>query len=209
MGDLGSIPGSGRSPRQGNGNPLHTIAWKIPWTEEPGRLQSMGSQSQTWLSHFTSYSVVKNLPARAGGTGSIPGSGRSPGEGNGNPLQYSCLENSMNRGAWWQVSVHGIPKSQTQLSTCASPTLGFSQVLLGLLHRGRWAWIQLWIPPSASVFLLWKFSHFTDGKVKPSPGQTVEAWTSPERSREGNSRPREAGPQGTVQYLGDQEWARP
>ena len=44
MGDLGSIPGQGRSPGEGNGNPLSTIAWKIPWTEEPDRLQSMGSQ---------------------------------------------------------------------------------------------------------------------------------------------------------------------
>ena len=44
-------------------------------------------------------SVVKNPPANAGDTGSIPGSGRSPGEGNGNPLQYSCLENPMDRGA--------------------------------------------------------------------------------------------------------------
>ena len=46
---------------------------------------------------------------------SIPGSGRSPGEGNGNPLQYSCLENPMDRGAWWAI-VHGVAKSRTQLS---------------------------------------------------------------------------------------------
>ena len=44
VGDLGSIPGSGRSPGEGNGNHSSTLAWKIPWTEEPGRLQSMGSQ---------------------------------------------------------------------------------------------------------------------------------------------------------------------
>ena len=43
-GDLGSIPGSGRSPGEGNGNHSTTLAWKIPWTEDPGRLQSMGSQ---------------------------------------------------------------------------------------------------------------------------------------------------------------------
>ena len=47
--------------------------------------------------------------------GSIPGLGRSPGEGNGYPLRYSCLENSMDRGAW-QVTVHGVAKNQTQLS---------------------------------------------------------------------------------------------
>ena len=51
--------------------------------------------------------VVKNLPANAGDTGLIPGSGRSPGEGNGNPLQYPCLENSMNKGAWQANSPWG------------------------------------------------------------------------------------------------------
>ena len=58
--------------------------------------------------------MLKNLPASAGDAGDsglIPGSGRSPGRGNGNPFQYSCLENSMDRGAWW-VTVGGIEKSQ-------------------------------------------------------------------------------------------------
>ena len=57
--------------------------------------------------------MIKNLPANAGDTGSIPRSGRSPGEGNGNPLRYSCLENSMDRGAWWATFgaiVHGAAK---------------------------------------------------------------------------------------------------
>ena len=61
--------------------------------------------------------MVKNPPADAGDIrdmGSIPGLGRSPGGGPGNPLQYSCLENSMDRGAWW-ATVHGIAKSQTGL----------------------------------------------------------------------------------------------
>ena len=53
--------------------------------------------------------MVKNLPANAGDVGSIPGWGRSPGEGNGNPLQYSCLENPMDRGAW-QATVSGVAK---------------------------------------------------------------------------------------------------
>ena len=64
---------------------------------------------------FPGGSVVKNMPANAGGirdTGLIPGSGRSPGEGNGNPLQYSCLENPMDRGAWW-TSLHRVAKSWT------------------------------------------------------------------------------------------------
>ena len=63
-------------------------------------------------------SVVKDLPANAGDTGDmdlILGSGRFPGVGNGNTLQYSCLENSMDRGAW-QAKVHGVTKSWTQLS---------------------------------------------------------------------------------------------
>ena len=61
--------------------------------------------------------VVKNLPANAGDvrdTGVIPGSGRSPGGGHGNPLQYSCLENPMDRGAWW-ATVHRVTQSWTRL----------------------------------------------------------------------------------------------
>ena len=56
--------------------------------------------------------IIKNAPANAGDQDSVPGSGRCPGEGNGNPLQYSCLENSMDRGAWW-ATVHGIAESWT------------------------------------------------------------------------------------------------
>ena len=59
--------------------------------------------------------VVRNLPANAGNTGSIPESKRSPGEGNGNPLQYSCLKNPMGRGAWW-ATVHGVTESQRRPS---------------------------------------------------------------------------------------------
>ena len=56
--------------------------------------------------------VVKNLPANAGDVGSIPGSGRSPGERNGNPVQYSCLENPMDSGAWG-ATAYGAAKSRT------------------------------------------------------------------------------------------------
>ena len=62
---------------------------------------------------FLGGSVVKNLPANAGDIGSVPGSGRSPEGGNGNPLQYSYLGNPMDRGAWW-AAVHGVAK---ELST--------------------------------------------------------------------------------------------
>ena len=62
--------------------------------------------------------MVKNPPADAGNAGDaglIPGSGRSPGGGHGNPFQYSCLENPMDGGAWW-VTVHGVAKNWTRLS---------------------------------------------------------------------------------------------
>ena len=62
---------------------------------------------------FPGAQTGKESACNAGDQGSIPGSGRSPGEGgNGSPLQYSCLGNSMDRGAWWVV-VHGVAKSQT------------------------------------------------------------------------------------------------
>ena len=67
------------------------------------------------MADFLVVQSIKNLPARQETWGSIPGSGRSPGVGNGNPLQYSCLENSMDRGAW-RATVQGVAKSQTQLS---------------------------------------------------------------------------------------------
>ena len=140
-----------------------TLVWKIPWTEEPGRLQSMGSlrvrhdwatslslshigegdgnplqcsclgnprdggtwwaavygvaQSRTrlkWLSS-SSGSNGKESSCNAGDMSLTPGLGRFPGEGNDYPLQYSCLENSMDRGAWL-ATVHGFAKSRTGLS---------------------------------------------------------------------------------------------
>ena len=83
------------------------LTWKISWAEEPGGLQSMESQRVTHdrAPHmyilYTGDSVVKNPPANAGDVGLIPRSGRSPGGRNGNPLQYSYLENSMDREARW------------------------------------------------------------------------------------------------------------
>ena len=65
--------------------------------------------------------MVKNLPASAKDMGSVPGLGRSPGEGNGSPLQYSCLENPVNRGAW-RATVHGVANSQTRLSDQTATT---------------------------------------------------------------------------------------
>ena len=104
------------------------LAWRIPWTEKPGRLQSMGSHrvGHDW-SDLAAVAVIIFLPSYAllrlfwwlsgkeSDAGSTPGLGRSLGEGNGNPLQYSCLENPMDRGAWRAI-VHRVDRSQIQLS---------------------------------------------------------------------------------------------
>ena len=68
---------------------------------------------------FPGGSKVKASASSAGNLGLIPESGRSPGEGNGNPVQYSCLENPMDRGAW-RATVHGVAKSRTRLSDFTS-----------------------------------------------------------------------------------------
>ena len=91
------------------------------------------SKSLIDMRFFPSVSVVKNSPANAGDkrdAGSILGLGRTPGGGNGNPLQYSCLENPVDRGAWW-ATVHRVAKSQIQikqLSTHAHTTDYFKHV---------------------------------------------------------------------------------
>ena len=93
------------------------LAWKIPWTEEPGGLQTTDSVPlpSAILEGFPGGSEGKASACNVGDLGSIPGLGRSPGEENGNPLQYSCLEIPMDRGAWW-ATVHGVAKSRTCLS---------------------------------------------------------------------------------------------
>ena len=94
---------------------------------------------------FPGGSVVKNPPAStgdAGDVGSIPGSARSPGEGNGNPLQCSCLGNNMDRKAW-QATVHGVTKSQTQLSNWACMHINlWPELMLDL--SPPWTWAQHW-----------------------------------------------------------------
>ena len=89
---------------------------------------------------FPGDSVVKEGPINAGDAGSIPGLGRSPGEGNSNLLQYSWLENSMHRGDW-QAIVDGNAKSQTQLSNWACTHTSTYQILnqlgLGLVESER------------------------------------------------------------------------
>ena len=94
-GDPGSIPGSGRSPGEGTGYPLQS-SWAslvAQMVEESTHLQCRRPEFDPW-------------------------NGKIPGGGHGNPLRYSCLENPMNRGAWW-ATVHGVTESDTaeQLST--------------------------------------------------------------------------------------------
>ena len=78
-------------------------------------LLNLGPKREFSYLSFPGGSDGKVSACKVGDLGSIPGSGRSPGEGKGNPLQYSCPENSMDGGAWWPT-VHGVTKSQTQLS---------------------------------------------------------------------------------------------
>ena len=72
----------------------------------------MGRKFKKKKGGLPSGSAVKNTPANAGDAGSIPESGRSPGEGNSNALQYSCLENPTDRGTW-QATIHRVTKNQT------------------------------------------------------------------------------------------------
>ena len=85
---------------------------------------------------FPGSSDGKESVCNAGDLGSIPGSGRSPGEGNGNPLQYYCLENPTDEGAW-QAIVHGVVKSQTRLSNFTHLTIESAQgtSLMARCHR--------------------------------------------------------------------------
>ena len=109
------IPNSHPSPKS-LPTPSSTYGfWKTPADTNENDLLSLYLPSSIPWMGFPGGSEVKASACNAGDRGSIPGSGRSPGEGNGNPLQDSCLENPMDGGAWW-ATVHGVAKSLTQLS---------------------------------------------------------------------------------------------
>ena len=80
---------------------------------------SLFTNSSTVSKGFPGGSEVKASACNVGDLGSIPGSGRSPGEGNGNPVQYSCLENPVDGGAWW-ATVHGVAKSRSDTTEQAT-----------------------------------------------------------------------------------------
>ena len=104
---VGLTLGLGGSPGEGNGNPLQYSCLKIPWMEEPGGYNPQGCKKSdtTERLHIHITDITGASSCNAGDLGSIPGLGRSPGEGNGNPLQYSGLENFMDS------LVHGVAKS--------------------------------------------------------------------------------------------------
>ena len=137
-GDLGMIPRSGRSSGEQNGDPLWCSCLGNPmdrgaWQVTVHRVEKESDmnlnhtfktlipfikilQPEHWNQASQGALVVKNLPANAGAmrdTGSIPGSGRSPGGGHGSPLQYSSLEHPMDRGAWWAYSPWGCKELDT------------------------------------------------------------------------------------------------
>ena len=97
---------------------------RIPWT-------ARRSNQSILKEDFPCSSVGKESACNAGDLGSIPGSGRSPGEGNGNPLQYSCLENPMDRGAW-QAIIHAVTRVGHNLATKPPPSSAYLRWLIFL-----------------------------------------------------------------------------
>ena len=91
---------------------------QLSWAEKDGKTQN-NMQQCTLQRGLPGGSVIEKPPAHAGDAGSSPGLGRAPGEGNGNPLQYSCLGNLMDRGAWW-ATVLGVTKSTNRTNDAAS-----------------------------------------------------------------------------------------
>ena len=108
---------------------------------------------------FLSGSVVKNPPANAGDASLIPGLGRHPGEGYGNPLQYSCLENSMKSGIWW-ATVPRVIKSQTQQSDLAHMLACSKSWRMFFVHLRRMC-ILLFLAVGC-----WKYQFNIKGKVR-------------------------------------------
>ena len=127
-----------------------------------------GSTVRRWFkSHdFPGGSDSKASAYNAGDPGSIPASGRSPGEGNGNPFQYSCLENPKDGGAWW-AAVHGLTKSQTRLSDF---TFTFKSLVqfFGIF-------VYLW------PFILFLSSHLIGPWTLPKICQQLLRWVPPQR----------------------------
>ena len=132
-----------------------TLAWKIPWTEEPGGLQSMGSHrvEHKWLHFHFSLSCI--------------------GEGNGNPLQCSCLENPRDRGAW-RATVHGVAKSWTWQNDGHTTKLFVTNSILYYL-----------IFSALVDFLFYVYCHFVDISILwPPDGKNWLIWKDPDAGKD-------------------------
>ena len=137
VGGLGSIPGFGRFPGEGKGYPLQNSGLENSINHIVHGVAKRSTQLTAFHFHFHCENrasqvtlVAKNLPANAGDirdAASILGSGRSTGGGNGNPLQYFCLENPKDRGAW-QATVHGVTKSWTWLKQFSTQVVSMSSL---------------------------------------------------------------------------------
>ena len=151
-----------------------TLAWKIPWTEEPGRLQSMGSQESDTTEQLHFHFSLSCI-----------------GEGNGNPLQCSCQENPRDRGAWW-AAVYGVAQSQTRLkrlSSSSSSRPSKEKILIQSLVEGEGEVAQscltlcdLWtVACQASLSMGFFRQEYWSGLPFPSPGDLpnpgIEPWS--------------------------------
>ena len=139
-----------------------------------------GASEATLFSACTPFpggSEVKNLPANAGDPGSVPGLGRSPGEGNGNPLQYSCLENPMDRGAWWSMGFqkvgHKLVTKQQQQAPSPYPPNGCSiPVEISLLIRKELTDFLIGITSFYKWYLLyWSFHLLVPDSASEASGR--------------------------------------
>ena len=130
-------------------------------------------------------SVGKSSACNAGDLGSIPGSVRYAAEGNGNPLQYSCLENPMDRGAW-QATVHGITRVRHKLDTKPPPVLIILHLTLKLFSPHFFNWLGAPGGWPMYVGLYWQdpmTSDFQSGRASGEPGQEI---TKKDKIRSGN-----------------------
>ena len=157
-----------------------TLAWKIPWVEEPGRLQSMGylRVGHNWTTSLSLFTFMHwrrkwqptpvFLPGKSHGQRSLVGcslwgheeldttdqlhfhfSVSCIGEGNGNPIQCSCLENPRDGGAWW-AAVYGVTQSQTGLKWLSSSSRLIPNIVTSRLIPGEWNSVN---------GTVWSFSH--------------------------------------------------
>ena len=159
------------------GKSLSNVHFKVPWWFCSVAGCGDHPRKRTPSPHFLvtsllSGSVSRESVCNARDPGSIPGLGRSPREGNGNPLQYSCLENYTDRGAWWLI-VHGVAKNQTLFSNKTTTTC-LAKKLEGSLSALEWQNPQAWqrvtphSPSQKNVILCWKWV-WDQGWSPPTP----------------------------------------